>query len=57
MRTDICRIAPKVEIGTQLEICNDLDFVCVNSEKPRYVFFFVSDVKINQLRSRQPEIL
>ena len=44
----------KIEIGTiensgtQAEICNDLDFVCVNPEKPGYVFFFVSVVKINQ---------
>ena len=44
----------KIEVGTiensrtQPEICNDLDFVCVNTEKPGYVFFFVSDVKINR---------
>ena len=44
----------KIEIGTiensrtQPEICNNLDFVCVNMEKPGYVFFFVSDVKINR---------
>ena len=44
----------KKEIGTiensrtQPEICNDLDFVCVNTEKTEYVFFFVSDVKINR---------
>ena len=44
----------KIEIGTiknsrtQPEICSDLDFVCVNTEKPRYVFFFVSEVKINR---------
>ena len=44
----------KIEIGTiansqtQLEICNDLNFVCVNMEKPGHVFFFVSDVKINR---------
>ena len=42
----------KIEIGTiensrtQPEICNDLDFVCVNTEKLGYVFFFVSVVKI-----------
>ena len=40
----------KIEIGTiensrtQPEISNDLDFVCVNTEKPGYVFFFLSDV-------------
>ena len=44
----------KIEIGTieisrtQIEIRNDLDFVCVNTEKLGYVFFFVSDIKINQ---------
>ena len=44
----------KIEVGTiensrtQSEICNDLDFVCVNTEKPGYVFIFVSGVKINR---------
>ena len=44
----------KIEVGTiensrtQPEICNDLDFDCVNTEKPGYIFFFVSDVKINR---------
>ena len=43
----------KIEIGTiensrtQPEICNDLDFVCVNMEKREYVFCFLSDVNIN----------
>ena len=49
----------KIEIGTiensrtQPEICLFFGFVCVNTEKQGYVFFFVSDVI---LTGRQPEI-
>ena len=52
MRTEIAEYAKNSQ--TQPKICNDLDFVCVNTEKPGYVFFFVSDVKINRYNIRNP---
>ena len=51
---ETCQNRLKIEVGTiensrtRPDICNDLDFVCVNTEKPGYVFFYVSDVKINR---------
>ena len=48
MRTKIAEyVKNRNRNDRKFPICNDLDFVCI-TEKPGYVFFFVSVVKINQ---------